>query len=87
MNWILDRLKEQSTWRGIILLATGLGVKLEPDMAEGIIALGLALVGMINIIRKAPKQLPEPIVRKAIALTEEERRRLHGKRGNPKNGR
>lgn len=78
MNWILDRLKEQSTWRGIILLATGLGVKLEPDMADAIIALGLAAVGVINIVRKSPKPLPEPIVKRAIELTEEERRRLRG---------
>lgn len=52
MNWILKRLSEQSTWRGIILLATGLGVSIEPEKGEAIIALGLAAVGLINIIRK-----------------------------------
>lgn len=78
MNWILDRLKEQSTWRGLVLIATGLGVKLEPDMAEAIIATGLAIVGLINVLRKQPPKLPEPVVRKAIELTEEERRRVRG---------
>ena len=52
MNWLLKRLQEVSTWRGIILLLTAIGVKLEPDLAEAIIAAGLALVGIINIVRR-----------------------------------
>lgn len=53
MNWLLDRLGESSTWRGIILLATGLGLKLDPERGEAIVSLGLALVGAINIFRKS----------------------------------
>jgi hypothetical protein len=48
----LDRLSENSTWRGLILVAVGLGVKLEPEMQNQIIAAGLSLVGTINIFRK-----------------------------------
>ena len=55
MNYVLDRLKEGSTWRGLVMLATALGVKLEPDAASAIIAAGLAIVGVINVLRKQPK--------------------------------
>jgi len=39
VNTVLERLSENSTWRGIILVATALGVKLDPSMQEGILAL------------------------------------------------
>lgn len=49
---ILTRLSEQSTWRGIILLATAAGLRLSPEHWEAILSLGLALVAAINIFRK-----------------------------------
>jgi hypothetical protein len=49
---ILDKLSENSTWRGLILLATAAGVNLEPDLQTQIVAAGLGLVGLINVIRK-----------------------------------
>lgn len=52
MNWLLARLHEPSTWRGIILLLTVCGWKLEPDQAEAIIAGGLAIVGLIGVFTK-----------------------------------
>lgn len=55
LQYILDRLKEQSTWRGIILIATAVGAKLEPDQAEAIIASGIAIVGLINVFRREKK--------------------------------
>ena len=53
-NWLLDRLLENSTWRGIIAILTAAGVVLDPEKSNSIIAAGLALVGMINVFRKAP---------------------------------
>ena len=50
--YILDRLAENSTWRGIILVATAVGLKVEPDHQEAIVAAGLGLVGAINVFRK-----------------------------------
>jgi len=50
--FVLDRLSENSTWRGLILVAVALGVKLDPEMQTQIIAAGLGLVGTINIFRK-----------------------------------
>jgi hypothetical protein len=52
MKYILDRLSEASTWRGIISMLTALGIKLRPDLAEAIISGGLAAMGLINILRK-----------------------------------
>jgi hypothetical protein len=49
---ILDRLSENSTWRGLILLATAAGVHLEPELQNQIVAAGLGIVGLINVIRK-----------------------------------
>ena len=52
LNVILERLSENSTWRGLILVAAALGIKLDPELQETILAAGLALVGLINVLRK-----------------------------------
>lgn len=52
MTYILDRLKEPSTWRGILAMVTAVGVKLHPELQEAIISAGLALIGLVNIFRK-----------------------------------
>ena len=48
----MTRLKQESTWRGIITIATLLGWRLAPDQAEAIITAGASLVGTINILKK-----------------------------------
>ncbi len=52
MKYILERLKEPSTWRGLFALLTAIGLKLHPEMQEAILTTGLALIGMINVVRK-----------------------------------
>jgi hypothetical protein len=52
LNIAVERLSENSTWRGIILVVTALGLKLEPELQNQIVAAGLSLVGLINIVRK-----------------------------------
>ena len=49
---IIDSLSQNSTWRGLILLATAAGVHLEPEIQNQIVATGLGLVGLINVVRK-----------------------------------
>jgi len=49
---IMVRLKQESTWRGLITVATLLGWRLAPDQAEAIITAGASLVGTINIIKR-----------------------------------
>ena len=52
VNVILERLSENSTWRGILLIATAVGLKLEPEMQNAILGAGLGLIGLINVVRK-----------------------------------
>lgn len=63
MNWLLNRLREPSTWRGLVWLATGFGVTLKPEVWEQVTAVGMALAGLIGVLtRDDPKtvqlQLP-----------------------------
>lgn len=52
INTLLGKLSENSTWRGLILIGTAVGLKLDPDQANAIIAAGLAVVGLVNVFRK-----------------------------------
>lgn len=51
-DWILARLAEQSTWRGLIGLATAAGVAISPEQIAAIVSVGLAASGLINVFRK-----------------------------------
>lgn len=46
--YILNRLREASTWRGIIMLVTGGWAAKNPEQAEAIIPIAIALVGAIG---------------------------------------
>lgn len=52
IEYALNQLSQNSTWRGLILVATALGLKLDPELQNQILAAGLGLVGVINVIRK-----------------------------------
>ena len=52
LQYILDRLTEASTWRGIILMATAVGINISPDMQTAIVSAGLAAAGLVGIITK-----------------------------------
>jgi hypothetical protein len=52
LDYLLARASENSTWRGLILLLTSLGVSVEPNLQNHIVAVGLASVGLINFFRK-----------------------------------
>ena len=51
-DWILERLKEPSTWRGIILFATACGVPVAPALGDQIITVGIGLAGLVGIVTK-----------------------------------
>ena len=51
-QYLLERMKEASTWRGIIYVLTAAGVPVAPAMAEQIIAAGMAVAGVIGILSK-----------------------------------
>lgn len=52
MKTILERLAQESTWRGIITVIGAFGVAVSPELANHIIAGALAIVGIINIAKK-----------------------------------
>lgn len=49
---ILNKLKQESTWRGIIAVIAVFGVKLQPELADSIITAGVSLIALINIVKK-----------------------------------
>lgn len=49
-NYLIDRAKEPSTWRGIVLLLTAVGVPVAPAMSEAIVSVGLAVAGLIGVV-------------------------------------
>jgi hypothetical protein len=53
-KYILERFKEPSTLRGLVNFATGVaatvGIVVSPEMAEQIIAVGLAVVGFLGMV-------------------------------------
>ena len=55
VNILLEKLSENSTWRGLILVATALGLKLDPELQTQILAAGLGVIGLINVVRKGKK--------------------------------
>lgn len=49
-DYLVERMKEASTWRGIILLLTAVGVPIVPAMADSIVSAGLAIAGLIGMM-------------------------------------
>jgi hypothetical protein len=47
----MNRIKQKSTWRGLILMLTAFGVQIAPELQEAIITVGLAIVGAINVLK------------------------------------
>ncbi len=49
-TYIMSRLSEASTWRGLTLIATVAGLKLSMDARELILMLGLGTSGLIGVL-------------------------------------
>ena len=49
-DYILARMREPSSWRGLTLLLTAIGIPLAPGLADAVIALGLAGAGVIGAV-------------------------------------
>lgn len=52
---ILERLNETSTWRGILAVALAAGINIAPEYRDAIISVCMALIGLINVVRKDKK--------------------------------
>lgn len=51
-QYILDRMREPSTWRGALLFLTAMGVPVAPELANHIVTVGLALAGIVGMTTK-----------------------------------
>lgn len=51
-EYMLERLKEASTWRSIIYVLAAAGVPIAPGMAEYIVAAGMGVAGIVGIVAK-----------------------------------
>ena len=49
LRFLGKRLREASTIRGALLIATAAGVYIEPEKQEAIVAFGLGLAGIIGV--------------------------------------
>lgn len=54
IRWCLARVREPSTWKGAVALLTAFGIAISPEMAQAIVALGLAIGGIINVVTPEP---------------------------------
>lgn len=52
MEWILNRLKEPTTYAGIFAGLTAFGVQLAPELADAIMSAGIGVVGLVLVILK-----------------------------------
>jgi hypothetical protein len=48
-SWLLNRLGEASTWRGLVWIITVSGVLLTPEQTEAIVLFGMALAGVLGV--------------------------------------
>lgn len=51
VSWLIERGREPSTWRGLAAALCTVGV-LAPDYRETLVAVGLALVAVIDVVRR-----------------------------------
>lgn len=49
-RYIMARMQESSTWRGMVLFLSAIGINLEPDQSESIIMIAVGTAGIIGII-------------------------------------
>lgn len=47
-QYLLDRIKEPSTWRGVTMIFTAFGIALKPEQIEAITFVGLFVSGLIG---------------------------------------
>lgn len=55
IQYLLERAKEPSSWRGVVLLATAAGVNLAPDLINAIVTFGIGLAGLLGVITQDKK--------------------------------
>lgn len=54
-DFVSNRLKEPSTWRGVTVALTAVGVDINPEQATAIIGAGVAIFAAIEVFKKDAK--------------------------------
>lgn len=63
LDYIINKLEEPSTWRGLVWIITAFGVVLSPEQTEAIVTFGMTLAGLIAVfIEKGNAHTSEEIV-------------------------
>lgn len=57
LDWVLARMAEPTTWRGLIYVLSACGVALSPQNASAILAGGMGLAGFLAVVTKDPKNI------------------------------
>tara|TARA_R110000782_G_scaffold13874_1_gene40737 strand:- start:383 stop:550 length:168 start_codon:yes stop_codon:yes gene_type:complete len=55
MRYLLDRLKEPSTWRGFIALLAAFGLTFDPAQTAALVAALIAIAGVYDVFSKSKK--------------------------------
>lgn len=61
-EYILDRAKEPSSWRGLVWLATALGIHFTPEQGMAILALGAGAAGALGAFLPTKVKVPEGVI-------------------------
>lgn len=51
-NELLERCREPSTWRGLVMLATAFGVSVAPEIINDVVAVGTGLSGLLGVLTR-----------------------------------
>ena len=49
--YLIERLDEPSTWRGIVWFITAFGIVLSPEQKESVVATGMAIAGLVGVFK------------------------------------
>lgn len=81
-TWLINRLKERSTWSGIITVITVAGLTISPEQKEQIITIGTTLIALILTFTAdptppfPPPPVDEPPVSTIVDMTDADRDQL-----------
>ena len=52
LAFIAPRLRERSTWLGVVAFASAVGITISPEMLEALLAGGMFVAGLIGVLTK-----------------------------------
>ena len=52
--FLLDRLREPSSWRGVVWLLSAAGIMLSPEQAAAVMAAAAATAGLVGVFTRDP---------------------------------